>query len=605
MSLPFLNFKASSSLVSSSGFLGNPNHEITAINTSGGITCAQTSGQVPCFIHASASAITATGTTRPFEDLYYVWDFGDSGGTEIFTDVGSLHGGSVNYNTWQRGPEAAYCYRTPGTYTITLTIYGYSNASFVIRATKTQEIVVSAFNTTGGEYWADSAATAGTNAGTEANPFYTVAALNAVIASGSNKSVHVKKGSNFVGSTSIHPKIVSGFRLDTYGSGATPIFNIDSSNINSIRIRNEVSRTDMVISGCYFTNSGTSTPAAVMDVDDGFGGGVNTLQHIYFDNCEWKIGQENGGCFSAKMGSDLKLTSRFGFWNCRFTGLASTPYLSMAFFGHSDEWLFFIAGYVDGASLPGGSSGHHIYPKCQYHSLWRGIDFGPGENRDYCINLDYTPPGVDLGLSAYHLFADCSASGVKRFHDTSCGNNGSGSGANSTDTTRTSAVVCERNRIHGLSGSGVILFACAVEYTNRDNEVFNNSDGIYFSPNATQLGDLLQARIYRNKIHWGPIDTGSNLFDFDNALWIVLQEITDNIIVDERAASHMIAVPFTEQAGALIDRNQYWSTRDAGLNGWRDTETEKTFAQWQAAGFDLNGSFADPGWTDAANGDFS
>ena len=46
-----------------------------------------------------------------------------------------------------------------------------------VQRVTTLGITVSAFNKSGGEYWADSAH-GGTNAGTEANPFTTMAAMN-------------------------------------------------------------------------------------------------------------------------------------------------------------------------------------------------------------------------------------------------------------------------------------------------------------------------------------------------------------------------------------------------------------------------------------------
>src|SRR5580704_799835 len=94
-------------------FQGNPNVTVTAIDVSGGIVCSRTSGQIPCFLQVSASAITATGTAVPYEDLSYSWDFGDSSGSELFTNP--VTGKVVNVNDAQAGPEAAYCYRSAGT----------------------------------------------------------------------------------------------------------------------------------------------------------------------------------------------------------------------------------------------------------------------------------------------------------------------------------------------------------------------------------------------------------------------------------------------------------------------------------------------------------
>jgi len=56
---------------------------------------------------------------------------------------------------------------------------------------------------------------------------------------------------------------------------------------------------------------------------------------------------------------------------------------------------------------------------------------------------------------------------------------------------------------------------------------------------------------------------------------------------------------------SLIDRNQYWHPNKTGTIFIDLASSGKTIAQWRALGFDVNGSVADPGWTDPANGDFS
>ena len=103
-------------------FQGNPTVTITAINTTGGIVTSRdadvTSALTPYFVQASASAITATGTSAPYEDLEYGWDFGDPSGVETFTRP--TDGVTVNANTGQIWTEASYVYRSAGTYIITL-----------------------------------------------------------------------------------------------------------------------------------------------------------------------------------------------------------------------------------------------------------------------------------------------------------------------------------------------------------------------------------------------------------------------------------------------------------------------------------------------------
>src|SRR5215510_6099186 len=81
---PLLGAQAANAPAPSFG--GNPNVTITAIDTRGGIVASRVSGHMPAFVQVSASAIKATGTDWPYEDLEYKWDFGDPNGKEIFTN---------------------------------------------------------------------------------------------------------------------------------------------------------------------------------------------------------------------------------------------------------------------------------------------------------------------------------------------------------------------------------------------------------------------------------------------------------------------------------------------------------------------------------------
>lgn len=115
-------------------FRGNPDQTVTAIDTSGGIVVSgRTSGTNPFFVHVSAANITATGCDRPYEDLEFRWNFGDTNGIETFTEPSQ--GKLVNANTDQVGPEAAYVYRRAGSYTITLTVRGKNGSGFTTATT--------------------------------------------------------------------------------------------------------------------------------------------------------------------------------------------------------------------------------------------------------------------------------------------------------------------------------------------------------------------------------------------------------------------------------------------------------------------------------------
>lgn len=586
-----------------SGFRGNRNVSITAIDVSGGITCSRTSGKTPCFVHVSASAIIATGTTRPYEDLDYSWDFGDPSGVETITNPG-VGGGTVNFNSSQTGPEAAYVYRSAGTFTVTLTIRGNRSSGHVL-ATVTQDITVTAFSASGGEYWADSAH-GGTNAGTEANPFTTVAAINTAIGTGDNKHLHVKRGSVFEGSVSLKPwdnsgsgVTCDGLRIDAYGTGDKPIFRVTSGANGAFFMRNgggssPSPKNDLVVSAIRFeaTDTATSGPAGIIASN-----ATATVRDIYFDNCEAHIGHDNGD--NDNFNIQGMLIERTGFWNCRATGIQTVTHLNMGYLYSTMQWGFIVGGYIDGGNDPGSlTREHHIYPNIRYHSLFRAIEFGAGPNRSYCINLNWDNVSAPLpNYAEYHLIADCEMTGVSRAVD-------AGENLNDPAETLFRNFVVQGNRIHDLTGDGIFLFYCVSSITLRDNEIWDCDSGRLYAP-GSGLGSILTSHIYRNKIYHPTTAHDNDLISLPAANFVLPQTITDNIIVDLRTLGRITAIPFTQQTGATIDRNQYYAPNDANAKFLRDGTTDKSFAEWQAAGFDTNGSVANPNWTDPANGDFS
>jgi hypothetical protein len=99
------------------------------------ITCTRASGAEPMYVQVSAEQTTADAGSRPYFDLHFEWDFGDSGGTEEMTNY--FTGATINMNDGQRGPEAAYVYRTAGDYTITLTVKGIDGSGQSVSASTT------------------------------------------------------------------------------------------------------------------------------------------------------------------------------------------------------------------------------------------------------------------------------------------------------------------------------------------------------------------------------------------------------------------------------------------------------------------------------------
>lgn len=228
-------------------FSGNPYVNITAIDVSGGIACSR-SGTIytPAFVMVSASNVTATGTTIPYEDLEFTWT-NNSGGTETF--VNPITKQVVNPNVGQRGGEAAFCFRAAGTYRITLNARG-ANGTGGIGATATTflDITITDFASLSGmtDWYYDSAAS-GTGTGTSIDPF---SCMTGGLPDMTNMSaklsvpkarLNIKRGSSWTitpdtpGLTKDSFGVVALYlaasqtRMQPYGSGANPIIKVQNN----------------------------------------------------------------------------------------------------------------------------------------------------------------------------------------------------------------------------------------------------------------------------------------------------------------------------------------------------------------------------------------
>jgi len=85
---------------------------VSLINAS--LSASRTSCVAPCAVFFDATATNASTTSRPFHELDYSWDFGDSS-----SGVWTLSGKNKNS---AKGPMGAHVFETPGIYTITLNV---------------------------------------------------------------------------------------------------------------------------------------------------------------------------------------------------------------------------------------------------------------------------------------------------------------------------------------------------------------------------------------------------------------------------------------------------------------------------------------------------
>lgn len=107
------------------------------------------SGVAPLAVFFDVSGTTTTPPTpRPFHDLGFAWDFGDSGPSAGTWSTGSRPGAASRNRA--TGPVAAHVYTTPGTYTVTLVVTDGSNTvtnSCIQVAVQDPDVVFAGTNT--------------------------------------------------------------------------------------------------------------------------------------------------------------------------------------------------------------------------------------------------------------------------------------------------------------------------------------------------------------------------------------------------------------------------------------------------------------------------
>lgn len=396
-------------------FGGNPNAAISAINTSGGIASSRTSGYTPAFVQVSASAITATGTIVntaggtvsgaaivPYEDLEYSWNFGDPTGAELFLDpsVYPYAGISRNANNSQTGPEAAYCYRTAGSYTITLTIRAKNGAGGYTTAIKTLTFTVTDFSATfPTTYFIDGVNGNDSNNGTSsATPWKTIVHAKATIPNwGSlgpaNMRIRLAQGSHFKftdGDYFGNMGGISNSRFDDYvgsgGAGADPIIDMDGSpgTAPPYWINNSFGTpvSDVVVTNIHATLgvNATSTPNGRYA---SFAGSTQAFHDFYFDGCTF---EDNSASASAQFGGQA-ITGvldagayNTGYWvpNGK-PGKSGATQIASAQFGNSLRWVFLMGGTAQTYGVTGGGYvlDHYWYLECVNHTLFRWINTLP------------------------------------------------------------------------------------------------------------------------------------------------------------------------------------------------------------------------------------
>jgi hypothetical protein len=181
----------------------------------------------PRLIKFSAKNTTSSETTKPFRDLIYYWDFGDTDTTSTWP----THGGVMPARLRNRfkGPVAAHVYETAGTYTwrcwalnpVTDTIVSTSGSVTILSPD-------SVYPTTNTICFANSGQDF-VGAPSAASQITTASFNTAMSSAGNWKRLLFRRGGTYSITSIPSAANFTGLSIGSFGSGADPIINLSAS----------------------------------------------------------------------------------------------------------------------------------------------------------------------------------------------------------------------------------------------------------------------------------------------------------------------------------------------------------------------------------------
>jgi hypothetical protein len=223
---------------------------------------SRTSGVAPLAVFFDAASTTADGITYPFHELDYAWNFGDTS-AGVWTYGTASTSKNVAY-----GPESAHVFETPGTYTVTLSVYdGTATVTDTVVITVTDPDVV--FGGTNTVCVSTSGTFTGCPSGAITNTTSSfVTALNYI--DSSHKRLLFNRGETWT-STSSKTIVTSGAGvIGSYGTGISPIVSTTENDGNAVLV---FTGSDWRVMDVTITNASTS-----LYVMGGIRVGFNTAQ---------------------------------------------------------------------------------------------------------------------------------------------------------------------------------------------------------------------------------------------------------------------------------------------------------------------------------------
>ncbi|WP_197446286.1 S8 family serine peptidase [Tautonia plasticadhaerens] len=680
------------------------------------ITITRTSGTEPFVVQVSA-AETTTGAGNPFTDLEYTWDFGDPGGQELF--VHPVSGALIDANTGQEGPEAAYVYRAPGSYSITLTVRGKDESGELITAStstlmRSAEQEVRVRHASGGTFrltasvdggpgrttapirydagpdavvqalaalpnigagnlrtgaflgpeaagdllghrltlTADASGLVGASVrpevlildrieggtdeqvtvsawsgpviyfdsnydgisrgvpdGSEAAPFNTFDRLDATLTSGESMRVLIKRGSLFERTSTIQITEAGDgpVRIGSYGDPGLPK-PIISTRETPIAIRaSRASRAEDIVIDGLDLRSAVGRAFHVSRLG-GEGDEYAQANNIHLLETSFYSGNTTNSfmplieifAHTPTAGADARGYG-FVFWNCSYDweALSGSATYQSGLDLDATKWVSVLGGTM--ASGGAGPSAvpyhsHYVYANVFDHLLLRWMRF---DEADGVVNF-----AVKLRQEAgspNQVHSRTLIDGVD------FGGPANGLSFNQERTGSTFGTVLVQDSAFHVGGEDGFQ-AMGVYGDNlrrlviRDSEFFDNGRrGVLI------LGSVegLSMGFYRNNVYVPPVTTETNGLTIDARLGP--SEFLENTIVAQGSWDPFynmgIRLRPSLMANWTVDRNQYWAPNNNGIFAAGEG-VFYNLASWRATGRDANGTYADPGWINPADGDF-